>query len=51
MNRLVREGFGAELKNALVEHRLAAARRQPHYKYNPGWIKRFRRFLEPMRDL
>jgi lysozyme family protein len=51
MNWLVRKGFGSELKNALVEHRLAAARQQPHYKHNPGWVKRFRRFLEPIRDL
>jgi len=51
MNWLVRNGVGTELKNALVEHRLAAARLQPHYKYNPGWVKRFRRFLEPIRDL
>jgi lysozyme family protein len=51
MNWLVRSGYGSELKNALVEHRLAAARQRPHYKYNPGWEKRFRRFLEPPHDL
>lgn len=51
MNWLVRNGCGTELRNALVEHRLAAARLQPHYRYNPGWVKRFRRFLEPIRDL
>jgi lysozyme family protein len=51
MNWLVRKGFGPALKNALVEHRLAAARHQPHYKHNPGWVRRFRRFLEPMRDI
>lgn len=51
MNWIVRVGYGSDLKNALGERRLAAARKQPHFKHNPGWVARFRRFLEPVRDL
>lgn len=47
LNWLVRQGYGPELRNALVAHRFGYAQTQPGYTAkNRGWNDRFARFME-----